>query len=358
VKKFRHLWAGGNDRQSLHFLQHIALGLFTLLLLLSFLASDARFYLFRSSDWMLGAVLPAVVVEKTNEARAEMSALPLQRSAVLDEAAKLKAEHMAKGEYFAHYSPDGVSPWYWFEKVGYLYAHAGENLAVHFTDSKKVVDAWMDSPTHRANIENLNYLEIGVGTAKGRFDGHDTVFVVQLFGTPASPLQPMVEKAEVKEGVSLENETEIEVLQTAVLGEAVDTVPDSAPDTVWPIVSEEVKQNTSDSVAIERKVTKDDSLVPAWTFLATTSSLLPVSTAEFASVMEKLPVPSYTNINESSDTLIRIVFTGLALLISALLFVTLLLAVRYHRPWQIIYSVSFLVALWGVTSITQQLWSF
>ena len=48
----------------------------------------------------------------------------------------------------------------------------------------------MDSPTHRANIVNGDYTEIGVGTAKGKFDGYDTVYVVQLFGTPAIPPTP------------------------------------------------------------------------------------------------------------------------------------------------------------------------
>jgi hypothetical protein len=97
---------------------------------------------------------------------------------------------MAARQYFAHYSPDGTSPWYWFDEVGYVYAHAGENLAVHFSDSGEMVEAWMKSPTHRANIINQQYTEIGIGTARGRYEGFDTVFVVQLFGTPAAPLPP------------------------------------------------------------------------------------------------------------------------------------------------------------------------
>jgi hypothetical protein len=92
---------------------------------------------------------------------------------------------MAKNGYFAHFAPDGTSPWHWFDEAGYVYTHAGENLAIHFTDSNEVVDAWMNSPKHRENIVNGVYTEIGVGTAKGKFEGYDTVYVVQLFGTPA-----------------------------------------------------------------------------------------------------------------------------------------------------------------------------
>ena len=126
----------------------------------------------------------AVIVDLTNENREESHVGLLERSTVLDEAARQKAEHMAEGSYFAHNSPDGVTPWYWFDKVGYQYAYAGENLAVHFTDSGEVVKAWMDSPGHRANILSEDYREIGIGTAKGEYQGFPTVFVVQMFGTP------------------------------------------------------------------------------------------------------------------------------------------------------------------------------
>ncbi|MCU0678248.1 MAG: CAP domain-containing protein [Candidatus Pacebacteria bacterium] len=166
-------------------LQRTALFLMAFLVVLTFTASNFYALLWQQSDWLVGAVLPAVVVDKTNSERDTLSLTPLVRSAVLDEAARLKAEDMAKNSYFAHYSPTGVSPWHWFAEVNYAYVHAGENLAVHFTDSKEVVEAWMQSPSHRANIVNNNYREIGVGTARGRFEGYDTVFVVQLFGTPA-----------------------------------------------------------------------------------------------------------------------------------------------------------------------------
>lgn len=173
-----------------HLLQKVAIFSMFLLVFLSFAAVNLQSLLWQSSSWLVGTVLPAVIVDLTNEQRGGLSEAPLIRSAVLDEAAQLKAEHMAKNGYFAHYSPDGTSPWYWFDQVSYTYAHAGENLAIHFNDSNAVVEAWMKSPLHRDNIVSHNYTEIGVGTAKGMFEGKETVFVVQLFGTPASPIQP------------------------------------------------------------------------------------------------------------------------------------------------------------------------
>lgn len=166
--------------------QRAALGGMLVLTILTFIGANLHAVLWQSSKWLVSTVLPSVVVELTNDERAELNEAPLRRNATLDAAAKQKAEHMARNEYFAHFAPDGTSPWYWFDKAGYRYAHAGENLAIHFTDSSEVVEAWMDSPTHRANIVSGKFTEIGVGTAKGSYEGYETVYVVQLFGAPAA----------------------------------------------------------------------------------------------------------------------------------------------------------------------------
>lgn len=168
-------------------LQKLAMSIMVVMVFVTFIGANLQALLWQSSDWLVTTVLPAVVVDLTNAERSQNAETPLQRNAVLDAAARLKAEDMAKNEYFAHFSPTGVSPWHWFDEVDYVYAHAGENLAIHFTDSSEVVEAWMNSPAHRDNIVNGKYTEIGVGTAKGTYDGYDTVYVVQLFGTPAVP---------------------------------------------------------------------------------------------------------------------------------------------------------------------------
>ena len=160
------------------------------MILLTFMASNIWALLWQTSDWLVATILPGVVVDLTNTERRQQAAPSLARSDLLDRAAQLKAEHMAREGYFAHYSPSGVTPWHWFGEVGYEFVHAGENLAVHFNDTRALVQAWMDSPTHRANIVNGQFTEIGVGTARGRYQGFDTVFVVQLFGTPAAAQPP------------------------------------------------------------------------------------------------------------------------------------------------------------------------
>lgn len=128
------------------------------------------------------AIFATVLVDQTNSERSADSLGMLTTNPQLEVAAKLKVEDMVAKGYFSHNSPDGKTPWYWFEKVGYDYAAAGENLAVNFTDSKDVTQAWMRSPAHRANILSGNYTEIGIATAKGTYKGKSAIFVVQMFG--------------------------------------------------------------------------------------------------------------------------------------------------------------------------------
>lgn len=132
-------------------------------------------------------ILSAVLVDSANADRLKLSEQGLKINPALVAAAQLKANDMASKGYFAHVSPTGIDPWYWFKQAGYKYVRAGENLGVNFSDSKDLHTAWMNSPGHRANIVNANYSEIGIATAKGIYKGQEAIFVVQLFGQPAKP---------------------------------------------------------------------------------------------------------------------------------------------------------------------------
>jgi len=117
-----------------------------------------------------------------NQTRQSLGLKPLVENAKLNEVARLKAENMVANNYFAHTSPTGVSPWYWFSKAGYNYKYAGENLAIGFFDSQEVYQAWLNSPDHKANIVNPNYKEIGTAVLGG-FGENNTIVVVQEFGS-------------------------------------------------------------------------------------------------------------------------------------------------------------------------------
>ena len=137
-----------------------------------------------SMDKLTALILPNSLVDETNAARASDDLSSLKPSALLGVAARDKANDMAKNGYFAHTSPTGITPWYWFQKVGYNFEYAGENLAVNFVDSQDVMNAWMNSPEHRANILDSHFTQIGIATAEGTYKGRPAIFVVQLFGTP------------------------------------------------------------------------------------------------------------------------------------------------------------------------------
>ena len=138
----------------------------------------------QSSENFLAAVVPAEILALTNTQRVDNDAAPLTEDTLLDNAAQAKANDMAANGYFSHIGPDGKTPWQWISGAGYQYQYAGENLAVRFIDSSDVVNAWMASPTHRANIVKPVYTETGVGVAEGLYEGQEATYVVQYFGTP------------------------------------------------------------------------------------------------------------------------------------------------------------------------------
>ncbi len=146
----------------------------------------------QSGNSFLAAVISSEVISLTNTERSANSVGQLAESRQLDQAAQAKANDMAQKGYFAHVSPDGTQPWTWIERAGYDYQYAGENLAVRFVDSHDVVNAWMASPTHRANIVKTQYTEIGVATAEGIYKGYPATFVVQYFGKPSVVAPPVL----------------------------------------------------------------------------------------------------------------------------------------------------------------------
>lgn len=142
----------------------------------------------------LATVIPVVLTTLINEERTHGQLENLTVSPILDQAAQMKADDMAKKSYFAHTSPDGQTMWNLLDTVQYQYDYAGENLAINFTDSKDVVMAWMNSPTHRANIVKPSYREVGTGLATGIYEGKETLFVVQVYANPQTSKILGVEK--------------------------------------------------------------------------------------------------------------------------------------------------------------------
>lgn len=130
------------------------------------------------------AVLPGAVFALTNSERIEEGITAFTRNTLLDRAAQMKAEDMAKKGYYAHVSPEGLTPMHWVEKAGYSYLMVGENLVVNRDSAKEAVDAFMGSTGHRANILRSEFMEIGVGVAQGTYKNKPATFIVQIFAKP------------------------------------------------------------------------------------------------------------------------------------------------------------------------------
>jgi hypothetical protein len=125
------------------------------------------------------------LLEDTNDERRAAGLAALSINETLSKAAFSKARDMFSNNYWAHTSPAGVTPWYWLGQAGYNYNVAGENLAKNYPTAEATVEAWMASETHRANILNSKYKDIGFAVVDGLLDGRDTTLIVAYYGSKA-----------------------------------------------------------------------------------------------------------------------------------------------------------------------------
>ena len=110
------------------------------------------------------------VVRLVNEIRVQYGLKPLTENWELSRVARYKSQDMADNGYFSHTSPTYGSPFQMMKAFGLSYRAAGENIAYGQRSPQAVVDAWMNSSGHRANILNASYTQIGVGyVAQGNY---------------------------------------------------------------------------------------------------------------------------------------------------------------------------------------------
>jgi uncharacterized protein YkwD len=126
------------------------------------------------------------LLNQTNQERAANGLPALHLDQRLDSSAQMKAGNMFSEDYWAHVSPSGIQPWYWFTKAGYPYSYAGENLAKDFDTTAGVMAGWMNSPGHRANILNTHYVDVGFAVENGTLQGSQTTLVVAHYGSIAA----------------------------------------------------------------------------------------------------------------------------------------------------------------------------
>lgn len=366
------------NNHSPHILQKTAMVAMFGMVLLSFTMSNLQALLWQTSDWLVGSVLPAVIVDLTNDERDKLEVKSLSRNTVLDQAAQLKAEDMAKEQYFSHFSPKGVSPWFWFKEVSYDFVHAGENLAIHFNDSSAVIDAWMDSPLHKENIINGDFTEIGIGTARGKYEGFDTVYVVQLFGTPAVGAPPvqilpktlLPAEVEVVEEIKAEPISKLAVTDVVVeepalaenedvLGEQYQLVEIKEENKVQnnSEVENPVDKNESDLVYFVSSVpTKEAEIITEremkpesalYSYMATSSGLVPLQINTNNEIRGDYSL-AIGSVATKPNMLLQMTYSALGLLVIILLFSSLIIGVYRGQPQRVAYGVFLLIIMSGL----------
>ena len=141
------------------------------------------------------SITPTSIISLTNQERSSLGLNSLDNNSKLAAAALAKANDMFEKQYWDHFGPNGETPWQFIRGAGYNYVYAGENLAKGFRTSEGVHEAWMASPTHKANIVSANYKDIGVAVVDGILQGKQTTLVVQMFGNLTTEVAGAVEES-------------------------------------------------------------------------------------------------------------------------------------------------------------------
>ena len=134
-----------------------------------------------------GSITVSNVIAATDIERIKAGLPALRARAELNSSALAKVNDMFSKQYFDHVSPNGTTLDTVISREGYQFITVGENLAYgNFASAKEVVDAWMRSPGHRANILNKEFTEIGIEARLGMYQGREVWMLTQHFGLPAS----------------------------------------------------------------------------------------------------------------------------------------------------------------------------
>lgn len=123
------------------------------------------------------------LVKLTNQQRSLVGAKFLTTNELLAKAAYDKAQAIFSAQTFQHNFGDRKFS-AWIKDAEYNYTFVGENLAMDFITTEGVIDAWLNSPTHKDNLLNTYFTEVGIAVVKGEWQGRNTTLIVQIFGSP------------------------------------------------------------------------------------------------------------------------------------------------------------------------------
>ncbi len=219
------------------------------------------------------------LLNSTNSHRSAHGQSPLSLNAKLNNAATAKAKDMVTRNYWSHNTPDNKEPWIFIDAAGYQYSKAGENLAYGFATSSETVLGWMNSPSHKANMLDPAFTEVGFGFANSenfRGDGNQTIVVAMyakprtLAATATAPINPN-QAPKTPAG----NQNKASPKKTTIPKETANQKPKDKPENnnqAAPVNSQSDSQTPPPAAAATQKITKIDLLTRGyapWAILAT-----------------------------------------------------------------------------------------
>ncbi len=192
------------------------------------------------------------LLSSTNVQRNSNGQTSLTINEKLNQAAQAKANDMVARNYWSHNTPEGQEPWVFFDSQGYVYTKAGENLAYGFDTSGATIIGWMNSPSHKANLLDSAFTEVGFGFANSSdyvTTGEETI-VVAMYGRP-----PVVAAAETPEPEP------VPAPEPAVV-QAEPTTPTPSTPSPEPVAPVETTTTANEDTVVNPETVKDDSDKP------------------------------------------------------------------------------------------------
>ncbi len=239
----------------------------------------------------------------SNQERTNAGLAPLSANSALASAATAKANHMFANDYWAHVAPDGTTPWSFIAASGYDYKTAGENLAKGFSTSSGVVAGWMGSTTHRANVLNADYKDVGYAVVNGVLLGSETTLVVAMYGL--QPTQAVATTAPVTTPSQPAATT-----QTTNQPETSTSNSQTTPTAQEPVVVSDVKQEPVATTQPESKKITVDQTNPT-----TTDTSKIIAKGDVAGTFITVPIRAYNSLNWGQKASLLIASTMILLFV-------------------------------------------
>lgn len=193
----------------------------------------------------------SALLASTNQERTKAGSGTLTINNRLSAAAQAKANDMVARNYWSHNTPDGHEPWIFIQNAGYSYLKAGENLAYGFDNGADTVAGWMNSASHKANLLDSAFTEVGFGFANSENyngTGQETV-VVAMYGKPqvlaSGGSAPVIPTSPTPAAITTATQTAPQTSNTSTQTVTPPTGSNIPVNTEAPVLVEPTTQNIS-----------------------------------------------------------------------------------------------------------------